>query len=232
MIIENDNVYDRLQSISFDAKFISNIISAVPFPAVPNERCGSWYMENIENIDHRVYFKSTDGHHGNWAFNKRRMNLGILPLIFKHKGLMIIDSTQKGKKMPDALSKTIPIWCCVLNRYIMLIDKQKVDVFEGNLHSPLSISRSETDQMLQLIPDFVNGLVDIRLESEWLLLLDKPLRPIWITPTSSIIDDWNDFPFYPIICVTASGDYSINSFRYIKGAADDHELWGHVSLIL
>ena len=224
--------YDRLQSISFDAEFISDLCSVLPFPAVPNERCGSWYLENIENVTARVYFKSTDGHYGNWSFNRRRMNLGILPLIIQHNGLMIIDSTQKGKKIPDALSKTIPIWCCVLNRYIMSIDDQKKSMFDGDLHSPLCISKSENDQMLELIPGFVNELKNIKLESEWLLKLDKPLRPIWITPNSTIIDDWSDFPFYPIVCVTASGDYNLNSFKYIKGAADDHEYWGLVRMCL
>ena len=28
---------------------------------------------------------------------------------------IIVDSTRRGKAMPDALSKTIPIWCAVIN---------------------------------------------------------------------------------------------------------------------
>lgn len=32
---------------------------------------------------------------------------------------MIVDSTRKGKRFPDSMSKTIPIWTCVLNRAIM-----------------------------------------------------------------------------------------------------------------
>jgi tRNA A64-2'-O-ribosylphosphate transferase len=28
---------------------------------------------------------------------------------------VIVDSTRRGKAMPDALSKTIPIWCAVIN---------------------------------------------------------------------------------------------------------------------
>lgn len=31
---------------------------------------------------------------------------------------MIVDSTRKGKRFPDSMSKTIPIWTCVLNRAI------------------------------------------------------------------------------------------------------------------
>lgn len=221
--------YDRLKSISFDAKFISDLSDLIPFPCVPNERCGSWYLENIENSNERVYFKSTDGHHGKWSFNRRRMNLSILPLILEHNGIMIIDSTQKGKKIPDALSKTIPIWCCVLNQYIMLSDDNKKCTFDGNFYSPPGvISKSEHDQIFEIIPDFVKGLQDIKLDSEWLFKLNKPLRPIWITPHSTIIEDWNDFPFYPIVCVTASGNHVSNTFKYVKGAADDHESWANV----
>lgn len=30
-------------------------------------------------------------------------------------GCIIVDSTRKGKRFPDSMSKTIPIWTCVLN---------------------------------------------------------------------------------------------------------------------
>ena len=31
---------------------------------------------------------------------------------------IIVDSTRRGKSMPDALSKTVPIWCAVINRLL------------------------------------------------------------------------------------------------------------------
>lgn len=31
-----------------------------------------------------------------------------------------MDSTRAGKRIPDALSKTVPIWCAVVNRAIRL----------------------------------------------------------------------------------------------------------------
>ena len=31
---------------------------------------------------------------------------------------MLVDSTRAGKRIPDALSKTIPIWCAVINRAV------------------------------------------------------------------------------------------------------------------
>jgi tRNA A64-2'-O-ribosylphosphate transferase len=33
-------------------------------------------------------------------------------------GCIIVDSTRRGKRFPDSMSKTIPIWTCVLNRCI------------------------------------------------------------------------------------------------------------------
>ena len=87
----------------------------------------------------QAYFKSTDGHHGNWSFNLRRPNIHLLSLAASHGGyvamnilyfyflinnlvqrLILVDSTRAGKRLPDALSKTVPIWCAVINRAILL----------------------------------------------------------------------------------------------------------------
>ena len=34
--------------------------------------------------------------------------------------IILVDSTRSGKRIPDALSKTVPIWCAVINRAILL----------------------------------------------------------------------------------------------------------------
>lgn len=34
--------------------------------------------------------------------------------------IVLVDSTRAGKRIPDALSKTVPIWCAVVNRAISL----------------------------------------------------------------------------------------------------------------
>jgi len=41
-----------------------------------------------------------------------------LPWIGEKGGCIIIDSTRKGKRFPDSMSKTIPMWSCVVNRSI------------------------------------------------------------------------------------------------------------------
>ena len=56
---------------------------------------------------------------GQWDFNLRRGNLHLLDIIHKHQGCIIVDSTRRGKRIPDSLSKTVPIWCCAINRAIV-----------------------------------------------------------------------------------------------------------------
>ncbi|KAF9215494.1 hypothetical protein BGZ59_001243 [Podila verticillata] len=75
-----------------------------------------------------VYFKSTDGHTGIWDFNLRRYNPHLITQIIQHGGCIIVDSTRKGKRVPDALSKTIPIWCATINNAVRkraLLDQQQ-----------------------------------------------------------------------------------------------------------
>lgn len=38
------------------------------------------------------------------------------PLKIDCSRLILVDSTRAGKRLPDALSKTVPIWCAVINR--------------------------------------------------------------------------------------------------------------------
>lgn len=45
---------------------------------------------------------------------------------------MIVDSTRKGKRFPDSMSKTIPIWTCVLNRAIFNYGNRSVGGGSGS----------------------------------------------------------------------------------------------------
>jgi len=57
-----------------------------------NQRAGAWYVKTNQNTpagtsaEEYAYFKSTDGHIGQPAFNLRRANLVLLPLINHNKG--------------------------------------------------------------------------------------------------------------------------------------------------
>lgn len=41
-------------------------------------------------------------------------------LVLNFIRLILVDSTRAGKRIPDALSKTVPIWCAVVNRAIRI----------------------------------------------------------------------------------------------------------------
>jgi tRNA A64-2'-O-ribosylphosphate transferase len=142
---------NRLASIVSDSEFITSVGSAYDLPLVANERCGSWYIPPSQKSG-SVYFKSTDGHMGEWSFSLRRLNLQLLDVVKRYGGAVVVDSTRRGKSMPDALSKTIPIWCCVINRAIFgREEKGEVKLFSP----PQAVSESEHAQMETKIDGFV-----------------------------------------------------------------------------
>ncbi|RKP10460.1 tRNA A64-2'-O-ribosylphosphate transferase [Thamnocephalis sphaerospora] len=240
------SVYHRLHSIAGDASFVAELADLFPaLPVIANERCGSWYTPPAK-VAAKAYFKSTDGHHGEWCFSLRRANLHILPLICERGGCLVVDSTRGGKRMPDALSKTVPIWCATLNQAVFA-DRLKKDNRDGEadatlaehcaLHTlPSMVSRSEHEQISARVPSFVQKLQRAGVEMDRLRrLLQKPLRPIWLTPASRLFIDnpptYDDAPFIPVICVTASEAVAggvtarTTGYMYIQGAADDAEAW-------
>ena len=92
------SIHNRLTSIKADAEFISAAVESFPHrPLVANERCGSWYIPP-EKKDGSAYFKSTDGHERAWKFSTRRLNLHIIELVEKNDGVIIVDSTRRGKR--------------------------------------------------------------------------------------------------------------------------------------
>jgi Rit1 N-terminal domain len=62
-------------------------------------------------------------------------------------------------------------------------------------------------------------------------MLDKPLKPIFITPESSLEITMSG-EYYPVFLVTASevvsaGYKRLEGYVYVQGAADDEESWSH-----
>lgn len=191
-------VKNRLQSIVYDTYYVEKVASLLGLPLVPNERCGLWYVSPNKRCD-TVYFKSTDGHHGYWKFSTKRLNLHILKHLKAHKGIVIVDSTRRGKLMPDALLKTIPIWCAVLN-YVMyeseedgdIINSLGLDYNDDLTLLLLSIKRnnwlrtsdeiilsSEKLQIIELIPSFAHDLKKVGITKEVLVRhLEGDRRPI------------------------------------------------------
>lgn len=198
---------------------------------IANERCGRWYIPK-NDIKESVYFKSTDGHTTQWDFSTRRLNLHILNLIQECNGIVIVDSTRRGKRMPDALSKTVPIWCAILN--IVLFGQKDPLIYLP----PHVISASEKSQIESRLPLFLDKFNETGVDVDGLIRekIKKPLRPIWVTPDSFNTQTagevvWDKIEeFHPIVLCTASVMTQDNTdfrpgYTYVQGAADDHEEW-------
>ncbi|CAJ0846093.1 19926_t:CDS:10 [Entrophospora sp. SA101] len=231
---ESKNIRNRLRSISEDSEFVDEISDLIPYlPVIANERCGTWYVNPKRLFHQSVYFKSTDGHNGKWNFNLRRLNAHLLDVIINYGGCIIVDSTRNGKRMPDSLSKTIPIWCSTIN--------YSINKFRENLLSSTTISSNinkdkDVDNSVEFIQNRLkslklkqksndNDVINVHTEMESMDLdddnyndshdisslsesLKKPLRPIWFTPSSNLylheLPDYRNMPFYPVICLSAS----------------------------
>ena len=81
----NLSITNRLHSIEQDASFVRHVANVLSLPLVANERCGSWYIDPALKAG-SAYFKSTDGHTGQWKFSTRRLNLHLLELIGERDG--------------------------------------------------------------------------------------------------------------------------------------------------
>ncbi|KAL4903950.1 hypothetical protein BDW74DRAFT_168764 [Aspergillus multicolor] len=221
------SVNNRLRSIEADADFVREVADHYSLPLVANERCGSWYIPpDIKTGS--AYFKSTDGHTGQWDFSFRRLNLQILPIAREHGGCIIVDSTRRGKLMPDALSKTVPIWCAVFNRALF--------PSETAYHSvelpPNYLGASEESQIEKRIDGFVHSLKSLKLDLDDLRQqLGKPIRVAWANRTYFHPTDLGKGKDYNLFVLCSSSKRvhgaEISEGGYIQGAGDDSEAWAH-----
>ncbi|PWN48827.1 hypothetical protein IE53DRAFT_318699, partial [Violaceomyces palustris] len=142
------------------------------------------------------------------------------------KGCVVIDSTRRGKSMPDSLTKTLPIWCSVLN----LASFQKYGVPKGQdskervdhlrVHKR-SVTPSERDQIASRIQGWVEELVASDLEVP---RLEEPLFPLFIHPDSGIEIEGLMEEVREAREQEARRRQK-SDFVYIQGAGDDHENW-------
>jgi tRNA A64-2'-O-ribosylphosphate transferase len=173
---------------------------------------------------------------------------GSFSLKFSNR-IILVDSTRAGKRLPDALSKTIPIWCAVINRAVLLrFPEIGLGGWDVNLHTPpTSVSIQEYAQIETQLDGWAESLV-VRVKRLRLLAsthcvsqnssydiprLTRPLRPLWITPSNSTFPNIGQ-NFLSVICVSASEQVTDGierrlGFSYVQGSGDDHELWGMVT---
>ncbi|CAA2967734.1 tRNA A64-2 -O-ribosylphosphate transferase isoform X2 [Olea europaea subsp. europaea] len=151
-------------------------------------------------------------------------------------GVMIVDSTRKGKRFPDSMSKTIPIWTCVLNRAISYhrarLDEYATLKNESNISDELTSNIEQDysgwDCSLHLplwVSETEKAMIEARLEG-WTkefeasgadiasisLSLRKPLRPLWISQKTVIwlneVPEYDSWDFTPVILISASSPSS------------------------
>ncbi len=70
--------------------------------------------------------------------------------------LILVDSTRGGKRLPDALSKTVPIWCAVINRAIRLRGSCFADVEVPSSSLSDDAAAADTDLYLHTPPRSVS----------------------------------------------------------------------------
>ncbi|KQK11201.1 hypothetical protein BRADI_2g58742v3 [Brachypodium distachyon] len=236
-------LYNALRSVAEDAAFVAEIAALWPaLPLVANLRCGLWYTQP-RTLAATCYFKSTDGHAGNWSFSTARLNLHLALLAGERGGCIIVDSTRKGKRFPDSMSKTIPIWCSVLNRAIQrhrlrasnqgsrTNSEMSAAAPNGNgekysgssnwdssVHLPVWVLDTEKNAIEGRVEEWTDRFESCGADIHSLALgLHKPLRPLWISQNTCIwlneVPEHELWEFTPIILVSASASGAVATQR-------------------
>jgi len=136
---QEHSIRNCVASVVYDARtFVREVGKAYGWPVYGNRRCGAWYVppdassssSSSSSYTRLCYFKSTDGHVNKWGFSFARLNLHVALDAVRHGGCVVVDATRRGKMFPDALSKTVPIWCAVVNTAVALyrMDASTADV--------------------------------------------------------------------------------------------------------
>lgn len=236
------SIPNRLQSILDDADFAKTVSLRYGLPLVANERCGSWYIAPTDKVG-SAYFKSTDGHHGQWNFSARRLNLQLLSVLGEHGGAVVVDSTRRGKNLPDAFSKTVPIWVAVINR-TLFPEATSMHSLQSP-PSPDDLGRSEISQIESRLSGFTKVLCELGLDLEGLRReLKSPIQVTWAInghvydedggtglETHQAEDRLLSKPAYrQLVLCSASRRVrgaEVSEGGYIQGAGDDSEGWSH-----
>lgn len=244
------NLKQRVFDAILESEDLDHVIKSQQFRTFPwlaNKNCGSWYLPADElTTSTEVYFKSSDGHiTSEYALSLKRLNLPLIELLHSHDSCFLVDSSIR-KLLPDSFSRTIPVWCCVMNRIVqkyrgelgnncgVVVDEEEWDV---SLYTPSSIvSPQEHSEILNLIDSRVDLLYTSKaiVNPAWLVQkLTKPLRPIWITegnvqrytisPTTTTDND----KYFTIICCNPSyyseGSSSTNHIHWVNHSIDSDQ---------
>jgi hypothetical protein len=140
---EQNSTYNCLLSILDDSRFVNEIISLYPgLPVFANLRCGLWYLKDAKKT---CYFKSTDGHSGQWSFSLTRLNLNVAAAVSEAGGCIIVDATRRGKTFPacSALACLCPgsIALTSISSYPAMYFSQETDCADHSAAAQCACSR-------------------------------------------------------------------------------------------
>ena len=188
--------------------------------------------------------QSTDGHSGNWSFSCSRLNWHVAELAAARGGVLLVDATRSAtKRFPDALSKTVPIWCAVINAAVAAATGEGDASQPSGVALPPWVPPSEESAIDARLPGWVASLQQVMGPQGLAPLLPalaaKPLRCLWLSQDTPL---WGlpvpaELPFTPVLCASASAPLCGSgqrhsdcsgqgtSFSYVPGAGDDQESW-------
>jgi tRNA A64-2'-O-ribosylphosphate transferase len=180
------DIRNYLKSISLDSEFVQSVAAYYArLPLWANLRNGLWLSPEYAGA---AYFKSADGHQGRWTFSVTRLNIHFAASAMSQSGCVLVDSTRRGKQFPDSFTRTLPIWCAVINNLLGLGDRPNAE-----LCMPDCIGESEKDQVRQKVDGWTTSaasaapilrqqLLQTTEEADWL-----PFRPVWVSVNMATI---------------------------------------------
>ena len=229
-------------SAAVDFEWVATTLSlhAPGAPVFANLRAGAWH---VRPPVHECRFKSTDGHAAEPKFCTARLNLHVVTAAASPPapGAAIVDATRRGKAFPDALSRTVPAWCAVINRVVAaargVSERDAHAAGWHTLHTPPWVPPSEADALARRVVDWANSLsrsgVDV---SGVAAVLSAPLVPLWVSRSGVARSPCAPpRPHTPLLLVSASDPASTRArvagpgydhwFDYVPGGGDDEEAW-------
>ena len=149
-------------------------------------------------------------------------------------GAIIVDSTRRGKTIPDALAKTVPIWVGVVNR-VLFPEERWRHTWEVRVPG-VGVGESERSQIEGRVEGWCEGFRGLGLDLERLRReCGRPVRVVWAVNGEwegegdgavgrEQVEDGNNL----LVLCSASRRVrgaEVSEGGYIQGAGDDSEGW-------
>ena len=196
-----NDLRSHLLSIIVDSEVVDevfNFLEPLGMPCIANLRNGLWYSKR--GFHGECYFKSTDGHHGQWHFSAARLNLTLAKHAIDKGGALIIDSTKQGKRFPDSFTATIPIWCAIINFIVLHRGERTHEGAEKRIEEFLhpewidKITRkrivTKCASMALDLPSSAVELIATTISQACQAQAFKEFRPIWACPDEDGSIEW------------------------------------------